>query len=269
MDEHERILMPEHQALHGLRHRWFWQRRTHPYAPVWNRAKLPRDSLPAEENCKLLSLYMRAWTLFADHVSVETPLLTNLRASDETNHTKLTYVSGWNKFIHGEVPSAMQRRYIQNMLVATTARISQDIEETSSDDSDDLDYNRKERHIGDMKVVQQTIDGLAANDEDLGHINVGHHTDTIALGRCLWQTETLTSEELVCLDVAKTKYTMTASCARDIVREHKRVNAQTRTEPFTGATQPRSAVHHKDYILALDNWFTIWRTSKIHPIRNK
>ena len=205
VDAENRILVPDIVALHGLRHRWFWQRRTHPYVPVWNGAKLPRDSLPAEENCRLLSLYMRPWTLYDAHVSPQTPLLTTLRASEESKDARCTYINGWNTFIHGGVATSMQRRYIQNILMATTAKMIQDDVESSSDESD-LDYNRKDRDIGNMGVVQNTIQGLAANDEDLGRLEGANHNDSIALGRSLWQSPDLTPGELQSLTLSDSTY---------------------------------------------------------------
>ena len=45
----DRILLPDLPVLETLRHRWYWQKRRRPYAPVWNYAKVPRVSLPPEE----------------------------------------------------------------------------------------------------------------------------------------------------------------------------------------------------------------------------
>ena len=153
---------------------WFGQKRTHPYVPVWNFAKMPRNTLPAEENCRLLSVYMRPWTLYAKDANMKTPLLTDLRACEYTSNGRKTYTSGWRQFIAGNVTSDMQRQYIQNLLMATTARVSAELEDTSSDDSD-FEYNRLERNIGDLSVVEKTIAGLAANDEDVAHAGFGNH----------------------------------------------------------------------------------------------
>ena len=75
VEAENRILLPDLSVLKGLRHRWFWMRRNRPYVPVWNFSKMPRSSLPAEENCRLLSVYMRPWTLNAEDVTEHVPLL--------------------------------------------------------------------------------------------------------------------------------------------------------------------------------------------------
>ena len=74
----DRILLPDLPCLHGLRHRWFWERRKRPVVPVWNFAKMPRPSLPAEENARLLSVYMRPWTLHQATATPSNPLLSDL-----------------------------------------------------------------------------------------------------------------------------------------------------------------------------------------------
>ena len=38
----DRILMPDIDILQGLRHKWFWEKRSRPYVPVWNFVKMLR-----------------------------------------------------------------------------------------------------------------------------------------------------------------------------------------------------------------------------------
>ena len=78
IDAHDRILMPELPALSNLRHRWFWQRRQRPYVPVFSYAKIPSKKLSPEENARLLSIYMRPWTLQPEDATERTPLLSRL-----------------------------------------------------------------------------------------------------------------------------------------------------------------------------------------------
>jgi len=249
-----RILLPELEALRGLRHRWFWCKRERPYVPVWNFAKLPRNSLPAEENCRLLSIYMRPWTLYDQDATTHTPLLTDLRVRNDIGDTRKTYMRGWQTYVAGNVVTDMQRRYIQNLLMATTARVSAKIEETSSDESD-FEYNRNERDIGDMDVAQKTIEGLAANDEELGSIGFGNHSNSIALGRSLWQTDVLTPSELQTLAVAQSTYEVSAENAKKAMAMHATQHTHTRTAPFSGATQPMAISHQQDYKVKFDAWF--------------
>ena len=78
IDSHDRILMPELPALSNLRHRWFWQRRQRPYVPVFSYAKIPSKKSSPEENARLLSIYMRPWTLRPEDATSRTPLLSRL-----------------------------------------------------------------------------------------------------------------------------------------------------------------------------------------------
>ena len=75
----DRILMPDLAALSGLRDRWLWKRRTHPHVPVWSYAKIPRARFSPEENARLLSVYMRPWTLHPADVTAQTPLTSDLQ----------------------------------------------------------------------------------------------------------------------------------------------------------------------------------------------
>ena len=108
--------------------------------------------------------------------------------------------------------------------------VGQEDEEDKSDESD-FEYNRSERNIGDMSVAHKTISGLAANDEDMGSIGFGEHGDSIALGRSLWQTEALTSQELSLMMVADSAYTVLAASAKEAVAQHRKQQTQTRTAP--------------------------------------
>ena len=59
----DRILLPDLRNLHGLRHCWCWEARPRPHLPTWPFAKVPRLQFSPEENVRLLSVYMRPWTL--------------------------------------------------------------------------------------------------------------------------------------------------------------------------------------------------------------
>ena len=64
----------------------------------------------------------------------------------------------------------MQKRYIQNLLLATTTKVQAEPDETSSEESE-FEYNPQERSIGSLTIAEKTIAGLAANDEDMGSLN--------------------------------------------------------------------------------------------------
>ena len=64
----------------------------------------------------------------------------------------------------------MQKRYIQNLLLATTTKVQAEPDETSSEESE-FEYNPQERSIGSLTIAEKTIAGLAANDEDMGSLS--------------------------------------------------------------------------------------------------
>ena len=74
----DHILLHEHPALGTLRHRWYWQKRRRPHVPVWNHAKVPKTSLSPNLNYRLLSVYMRPWTLNIADVTESNPMLSEL-----------------------------------------------------------------------------------------------------------------------------------------------------------------------------------------------
>ena len=73
-----RILMPNLPQLHGLRHCWCWEARGRPHLPTWSFAKVPRLQFSPEENARLLSIYMRPWTLRESKSTRRNPLLSVL-----------------------------------------------------------------------------------------------------------------------------------------------------------------------------------------------
>ena len=183
LEADNRILLPDLPVLRGLRHKWFWEARERPYVPVWNFVKMPRPTLPPEENCRLLSLYMRPWTLNAADVTAQNPLLTGLRClpsvneqhrSPTVNSRGPSYVEGWQQYLNGNVVSETNRTYIQNLLMATAARVVEEHNGDVSSIDDDLEYDRSTRDVGSMDLVQKTLQGIAAAEEDEGQ-EQGHH----------------------------------------------------------------------------------------------
>ena len=78
LEGENRILMPNLPLLQGLRHCWCWEARPRPYLPTWSFAKVPRLQFSPEENVRLLSIYMRPWTLDESESRSHTPLLSLL-----------------------------------------------------------------------------------------------------------------------------------------------------------------------------------------------
>ena len=81
--EEDRVLVPALRELHGLRHCWCWEARPRPYLPTWSFAKVPRPQFSPEENARLLSVYMRPWTLRESESTRYNPLLSLLGKCEE------------------------------------------------------------------------------------------------------------------------------------------------------------------------------------------
>ena len=73
-----RVLLPDLPVLRGLRHCWCWEKRDRPFLPLWSKGKMPDRRWSPEENSRLLSLYMRPWTLDERCSSDQNPLLSQL-----------------------------------------------------------------------------------------------------------------------------------------------------------------------------------------------
>ena len=75
----KRILLPDIEVLGTLRHRWVWEMRPRPHVPLWSVTKIPKSNISPEENARMLSVYMRPWTLYPPEHNEHVPLLTKMR----------------------------------------------------------------------------------------------------------------------------------------------------------------------------------------------
>ena len=92
---------------------------------------LPNRRTP-NKNCKILSLYLRPWTLVANESTVEVPFVTNLaktheqltgqtpytEATDEEEHVR-NLQNAWRSYMANVLPHA--QRQIQNFVLACIA----------------------------------------------------------------------------------------------------------------------------------------------------
>ena len=77
--------MPDLPELHGLRNCWCWEARHRPHLPTWSFAKVPRLQFSPEENARLLSVYMRPWTLRESESTRYNPLLSLLGECEKSD----------------------------------------------------------------------------------------------------------------------------------------------------------------------------------------
>ena len=83
---------------------------------------------------------------------------------------------------------------------------------------------------------------------------MGEHGNSIALGRSLWETKSLTDMELQAMERRKTSHLLSAKDAKDAIASHAKSQQNQRAAPFAGATQPKATTTHTDYALKFDTW---------------
>ena len=83
---------------------------------------------------------------------------------------------------------------------------------------------------------------------------MGEHGSSIALGRSLWETKSLTDMELQAMERRKTSHLLSAKDAKDAIASHAKSQQNQRAAPFAGATQPQATTTHTDHALKFDTW---------------
>ena len=297
----DRILMPAIAALGNLRHRWAWQQRLRLHLPTWSFAKIPKGSLSPEENARLLSIYLRPWTLHPADVTTTTPLLSTLRdcllisgkevgppettdgqteeppkkrrrlnlkqsvREQEPQQIRKSYAASWMQYVDGNIVSETSRRYILNLLSCTAARV---VERTdgSSDESEESDLDELRRHAGDLAVVHNTLRGLAANDEDEGSRGFGRHASSIRLGRALWESASLSQEEKQRVSEPLFDDGTFPDTSETLKAAQKMTSLDDeRPAAFQNRTEPFTHLTVKDYGKRIRDWLTSTTTEKEPP----
>ena len=80
------VLFPDvggYEELTRFRHIWYLQRRVRPVVPCPENTPLPSRRNTKEHRSKLLSIYLRPWTLLRELETAEVPFLTDLRYTRE------------------------------------------------------------------------------------------------------------------------------------------------------------------------------------------
>ena len=113
-----RILLPDLRNLNGLRHCWCWQTRPRPHLPTWSFAKIPRLQFSPEEIARLMSVYMRPWTLRESESTNSNPLLSLLGTCEKKGeewHPKWQTVASQSagSAQDAKTSPARKRRHIQ------------------------------------------------------------------------------------------------------------------------------------------------------------
>jgi hypothetical protein len=78
-----------------------------------------------------------------------------------------SYDATWERYTNGNVVSVMARRYILNLLAATSARVVE-VPGDSSDDSEAENWSHLDICAGSLDVVRRTLNGIASWCKDEG-----------------------------------------------------------------------------------------------------
>ncbi len=122
----ERILLPEMSQLKGLRHKWCWEKRHRLHVPTWSFAKVPRVTFFKEENFRMMSVYMRPWSLNPADASECNPLLNVLglcREDSKTGRRSWDFEAATHHVFESQESHTKRKKHKgENQAVDTTAK---------------------------------------------------------------------------------------------------------------------------------------------------
>ena len=310
IDADDRILLPDLPALNGLRHYWMWTKNNRPHVPVWNYSRVPKATLSPNENGRLLNVYMRPWTLNPTDQSEDNVLLSHMALTPEcsehaedrassvislpSNSSKrrrlkrsvdkpiahgdiplepkqhpgqMSHASSWNWYINGHVVSQLSKRYINNLLAVTAARVIHKTDESSDDDEEPRHFSAE---VGDMNLIQDTLQGIAMRDEEDGAQGFGRHAACIRLGRSVWESDPLTPSEEKGVDEPSfddgryPPLETSLKAAKEMIKQEEE-----RPAPFQNKTEPFAHLSVIDYNARLDQWFAKLQLEKTRKLVNQ
>ena len=168
-----------------------------------------------------------------------------------------SYANAWDWYINGHVVSELNRRYIVNLLGATTAKVSETPVDDASDDDSDEDLGPDEpEHVGSLNLVQRTLDGINATSKDDGESGFGRDSTSIRLGRNMWQTAEMPQEAKSQIRESVFEPSLYPN-GRAIKAEFTRLQKadEERPAPFDGRTEPYAHLAVHDYGKRIEDWF--------------
>jgi hypothetical protein len=167
---------------------------------------------------------------------------------------RMSYATSWEMYIDGHIVSKSSLRFITNLLTATAAsRIEQS--DDSSEDSVVEAWRNLDLQVGNLDLVHQTLQGIAARSSDEGQKALGRHARTIRLGRSLWQSDPLASEIVASMQERMFDDGCFPPLAemRSIVAKAKKPEGQ-QPASFANKTQPYVALSVVTYGTRLRSW---------------
>ena len=180
----------------------------------------------------------------------------------EPNSGVRSHAKSWFNYINGNVVSDLARRYINNLLSVTAARIVE-----KDDESSDEEYKPKpfRATFGGLDLIQETLQGIATRDKDDGAQGIGRYAKTISIGRSLWETPSLSAAEAEEVH----EPTFESTFPEEVQTYHKAAQAfikqtEERPAPFEGKTEPYAHLSYKTMPLG---WTIGWRMLRLRSTR--
>ena len=103
--------------------------------------------------------------------------------------------------------------------MASAARTTAESDSEDSDSDNGITYDRPQHDIGNLDLVQQTLQGIFAHEEDEKQDCFRTHATSINLGRSLWQRPQLTAEEASNVTCQLEAYPVAAKEAKAAVQQ--------------------------------------------------
>ena len=118
--------------------------------------------------------------------------------------------------------------------MASAARTAAKSDSEDSESDDGITYDRSQRDIGNLDLVQKTLQGIVSHEEDEKQDCFRIHAASINLGRSLWQSPELTAEETSNITCQSETYPVSADEAKAAVQQLMKNQNIERTAPFRG-----------------------------------
>ena len=137
--------------------------------------------------------------------------------------------------------------------MASAAHIFAEEDETHTD-SDDDPYSGAIEYTANLQLIQKTLQGIAAHNEDEGALGVGRHASTILLGRNLWETPPLADN--IEKSIKETLFNNVFPTAEEAIQQAAEYLKQDseRLMPFVGATYPSAGGQRAQNKQRLEMW---------------
>lgn len=174
------------------------------------------------------------------------------RKSSGQDATIFSYARSWRQYIDGRVVSCIARRYINNFLAATAARVVEkdSDEDASSGSSCGEDFRT---HAGNMQLVRDTLVGIARRDGDEGSLGYGRYNSCIQLGRALWETPALSEPERAAIRREPRAKFLPSEEAIRAARETAKMEEE-RKSPFASHQDPWTHLSLEEYGSRIADW---------------